>query len=207
LEDRTNPELSLKKLLVFSVLLVCVIRIMTFGGVTAMDIANVRAHYKPIPSHSHSNSRTQNFYDTSLSVLFDLPNAIVVSTYILLTLVWAECFLQSRFHTESAGEWQKRWLIGYAVFNTCLYLTQLILYLSLFCADFTNNSLQIFRSILYIAMTGINFIAVLLVSILYIYLSVQFAVSFQHTGIGAVIYSSHSIRFSITTGLSISFCS
>ena len=76
-----------------------------------MDIANVRAHYKPIPSHSHSNSRTQNFYDTSLSVLFDLPNAIVVSTYVLLTLVWAERFLQSRFHTESAGEWQKRCFI------------------------------------------------------------------------------------------------
>ena len=142
-----------------------------------MDIANVRAHYKPIPSHSHSNSRTQNFYDTSLSVLFDLPNAIVVSTYVLLTLVWAECFLQSRFHTESAGDWQKRWLIGYAILNSCLYLTQLILYLLIFCADFANNSLQIFRSILYIAMTTFNFIAVLLVCILYFYLSIQFAVS------------------------------
>ena len=175
--DLSNPEMSLKKLLIISVLLVCVVRIMTFVGVTAMDIANVQAHYKPIPSHTHSDTRTQDFYDTSLSVLFDLPNAIVVSTYVLLTLVWAECFLQSRFHTESAAAWQKQWLIGYAVFNTCLYMTQLILYLLVFYADFTNNSLQIFRSILYIAMTGINFVAVLLVCILYIYLSVQFAVS------------------------------
>jgi hypothetical protein len=41
--------MGLKKLLVLSVFVVCFIRIMTFIGVTAMDVANVRAHYSPNP--------------------------------------------------------------------------------------------------------------------------------------------------------------
>ena len=109
-----NPELGLIKLLVLSVLLVCVVRMMTFIGITAMDIANVRAHYSLQPAKisydrdSALETKNQNFYDASMTVLFDLPNAIVVSTYVLLTLVWAECFLQSRFHTESTIKWKTR---------------------------------------------------------------------------------------------------
>ena len=57
-----------------------------------MDIANVRAHYIPNPAHYHRHSHNdskngyekiahnQSFYDSSMMVLFDLPNAIVVST-------------------------------------------------------------------------------------------------------------------------------
>eukprot|EP00957_Ditylum_brightwellii_P057149 4330354-Ditylum_brightwellii.AAC.1 len=60
-----------------------------------MDVANVRAHYalQPTGYHIHTNStiaeprdKNQSFYDSSMTVLFDLPNAIVVSTYVLLTL-------------------------------------------------------------------------------------------------------------------------
>lgn len=152
-------------------LLVCVIRIMSFVGVTAMDIANVRAHYSPKPSTSTTEDQNQRFYDASMTVLFDLPNAIVVSTYVLLTLVWAECFLQSRLHTESVIKWKTRWLMCYTIFNFCLYSIQSILYLLVFWPIFYNVA----KSILYAAMTGINFAAVILVCVLYYYLNLQFA--------------------------------
>lgn len=188
---RVSPNLGLKKLLVLSVLLICVVRIMSFVGVTAMDIANVRAHYSPRPSatetaaeqqqqqgepHYHHRpiapNRNQRFYDASMTVLFDLPNAIVVSTYVLLTLVWAECFLQSRLHTESVIEWKTRWLTGYTVFNFCLYSVQIILYI---LVVFWPISSSVVKSILYAAMTGINFTAVVMVCALYYYLNLKFA--------------------------------
>jgi len=170
---RINPSLCFKKLLILSILLVCVIRIMSFVGVTAMDIANVRAHYSPSPS-TLAQGRTQRFYDASMTILFDLPNTIVVSTYLLLFFVWCECFLQSRLHTESAIKWKKRWLMGYAIFNLCLYSTQTILYVLIVWPG-TKSSSTIVTSIIYAAMTGINFITVLLVCGLYSYLNLRFA--------------------------------
>lgn len=133
---RVNPNFDLKKLLVLSAATVCFLRIMSFIGVIAMDLANVRAHYslKPTRHHTtnHDNNNNNNnndhpieknqaFYDSSMTVLFDLPNAIVISTYVLLTLVWAECSLLSRFHTESTVKWRKRGLFWYMIFNTSLY--------------------------------------------------------------------------------------
>ena len=94
---------------------------MTILGVAAMNMANIRAHYSLQPNTSSRGDKTQDFYDEAMTVLFDLPNCIVVSTYILLTLVWAECFLEARFHTENAVYWKRRLLIAIMVFNTLLY--------------------------------------------------------------------------------------
>ncbi len=179
LDDNSHDAIGLKKLLVLSILLVCVIRIMTFFGVTCMDIANVRAHYSPSPSGSsgseedfgdnrRSNEKYQNFYNASMAVLFDLPNTMVVSTYVLLTLVWAECFTQSRLHTEDEVKLKLVGVYWYTTFNTCLYFVQLILYVLVFLVRFVRN-------ILYVAMTGINLAAVSMVGILYFYLNVKFA--------------------------------
>eukprot|EP00548_Thalassiothrix_antarctica_P010377 CAMPEP_0194163746 /NCGR_PEP_ID=MMETSP0152-20130528/80221_1 /TAXON_ID=1049557 /ORGANISM="Thalassiothrix antarctica, Strain L6-D1" /LENGTH=65 /DNA_ID=CAMNT_0038873781 /DNA_START=174 /DNA_END=368 /DNA_ORIENTATION=+ len=65
-----------------------------------MNIANVRAHYSLLPIEHSKSSATQNdepeeatssqqeFYDKAMTVLFDLPNCVVVSTYVLLTIIW-----------------------------------------------------------------------------------------------------------------------
>ncbi len=84
--NRLCPDLNTKKLLILSVALVSVVRIMTLLGVAMMNMANVRAHYSLQPAHAGSD-RHQLFYDRSMTVLFDLPNCMVVSTYVLLTLV------------------------------------------------------------------------------------------------------------------------
>ena len=179
--NRHRPELSTQKILILSVALVSVVRVMTNIGVAAMNIANVRAHYKLSPQSSESSSsgdgdiprdKHQLFYDKSMTVLFDLPNCMVVSTYVLLTLVWAECFVKARLHTESAATLKKTWLIYFMIFNSLLYATQLTLYGSLFLAPPT----KVVRSVIYVGITGINFTAVLLVLTFYIYLNCRFSV-------------------------------
>ena len=180
-----RPQLSTKSLLLMSVAVVCAVRIMTILGVAGMNFANVRAHYslQPIDRQHHSTStstststsssgydRNQAFYDKSMTVLFDLPNCVVVSTYVLLTLVWAECFLESRFHTESISQWKNSWLKLYTCFNSVLYGCQLVLYCSIFLA--TDS---IVRTVLYAGITGINFVAVSMVTALYLYLNVRFS--------------------------------
>ena len=194
---RSNPTFDIKKLLVLSAGTVCFLRIMSFLGVIAMDVANVRAHYTLNPasrstaSSSSSSSRkdatggagsepierNQSFYDSSMTVLFDLPNAIVISTYVLLALVWAECSLLSRFHTENSVVWRKRWLLWYMIFNSLVYSTQIVLYILIFGAGGEEESygVAIVRNVVNVAMAGINFAAVFLVLLLYLYLNVSFS--------------------------------
>mmetsp|Transcript_40877 Transcript_40877/g.57492 ORF Transcript_40877/g.57492 Transcript_40877/m.57492 type:complete len:237 (+) Transcript_40877:76-786(+) len=169
-----QPRLTTQKLLLLSVWTVCLIRIMTISGVAAMNAENVRAHYSLEPNSSRAKmTPQQEFYDKAMTVLFDLPNSMVVSTYILLILVWAECFLESRLHTQSLLEWKKFWLLGYTIFNSLLYATQLTIYIwILFFAPPSR-----LRFLLYSAITGVNFFAVLLVLILIVYLNLQFSVS------------------------------
>jgi len=178
---RLSPELGTAKLLVLSVGLVCVLRIMTVLGVAAMNIANVRAHYSLHPTDHHGGGGggttqqnqpvQQAFYDEAMTVLFDLPNCIVVSTYILFTLVWAECFLEARHHTESAIQWKRTWLKLYMVFNSALYASQL----SMYALVFATTAHRVVRTALYAAITLTNFTAVLLVLGIYFYLGLRFS--------------------------------
>lgn len=177
----SGSQLDTKKLLVLSAATACFLRIMSFVGVIAMDIANVRAHYSLAPVTSHRTEgqlatidKNQAFYDSAMTVLFDLPNAIVISTYVLLTLVWAECSLLSRLHTESSVRWRKKWLVWYTIFNSGLYATQIILYLLIFIGG---ESAAVFRNIVNVAMSGLNLSAVFLVLLLYLYLNISFSVS------------------------------
>ena len=181
LRQVSGSQLDTKKLLILSAATACFLRIMSFVGVIAMDIANVRAHYSLAPVSSHKSEghqttieKNQSFYDSAMAVLFDLPNAIVISTYVLLTLVWAECSLSSRLHTESSVRWRKKWLVWYTVFNSALYATQIILYMLIFVGG---DSVAVVRNIINVAMSGLNLSSVFLVLVLYLYLSVSFSVS------------------------------
>jgi hypothetical protein len=177
----SGSQLDTKKLLILSAATACFLRIMSFVGVIAMDIANVRAHYSLAPVSSHPSEgqpmttidKNQSFYDSAMTVLFDLPNAIVISTYVLLTLVWAECSLSSRLHTESSVRWRKKWLVWYTIFNSGLYATQIVLYLLIFAGG---ESVAVVRNIVNVAMAGLNLTAVFLVLMLYLYLGVSFSV-------------------------------
>lgn len=40
-------------------------------------------------------------------VLFDLPDFMIISAYVLLALVWAEAFIQSRSHWLSVKQFRR----------------------------------------------------------------------------------------------------
>lgn len=173
--NRYRPELSTRKFLILSVALVSVVRVMTILSVAWMNVENLRAHYHLSPSSSgkdHPRRRHQLFYDKLMTVLFDLPNCMVVSTYVLLTLVWAECFIKARLHPESSDALRKSWLIYFTIFNALLYTLQITLYGSLFLAPPS----RMVRNVIYIGISGTNFTAVLLVLIFYVYLNFRFSV-------------------------------
>ncbi|EGZ28369.1 hypothetical protein PHYSODRAFT_470018 [Phytophthora sojae] len=83
---------------------------------------------------SHAQAEL-DFYNKVVAVLFNLPDFLFVSSYLLLVLVWAEAFQSSRRHWFSAAVFRRKWMIFYLVFNGGLYLTQLVLYASLFLYD------------------------------------------------------------------------
>ncbi len=174
--NKIYRELDTKKLLILSVLGVSTLRLMTFIGLIAMDIENSEAQYDSQKFH-HGKAKEDaygTFYDASMIVMFDLPSGIIISTYVLLTIVWAECFLQSKLHTESNYKWKLRWLRGYMIFNVFLYSLQITLYLLLF---FTKIPRTLIQKFLRIENGTINLVAVILVIILYFVLNVHFSVS------------------------------
>ena len=105
-------------------------------------------------------------------VLFDLPNYIVLSTYVLLMLVWAECFLESRYHTFREIRWRRTWLISYMIFNVVLYGGQVVLYLLLFLPIEIDYAIQ---GLLFAMLTVINFFLVVVAILLYFYMNCKFS--------------------------------
>ncbi|GMH97181.1 hypothetical protein TrVE_jg6284 [Triparma verrucosa] len=174
-----SPELDTKKLFVMSVWLACVVRVMSFVGLGALQIASVQVNYSMDNAVSDGDDdsvdQNQAFYDKAVIVLFDLPDYIIVSTYILMVLVWAECFLESRFHTLKSSYFRKHWLIIYMVFNAILYGGQIVLYMILFLSEDAAFFGVNLRNLLFVIVTGINFVTVFFTVVLYLYLSFKFS--------------------------------
>ena len=76
-----SPELDTKKLFVMSVWLACVVRVMSFVGLGALQIASVQVNYSMENAVSagddDSVDQNQAFYDKAVIVLFDLPDYII----------------------------------------------------------------------------------------------------------------------------------
>ncbi|GMH77303.1 hypothetical protein TrLO_g11892 [Triparma laevis f. longispina] len=175
-----SPELDTKKLFVMSVWLACVVRVMSFVGLGALQIANVQVNYSMDNGEGSGDDddvvdQNQAFYDKAVIVLFDLPDYIIVSTYVLMILVWAECFLESRFHTFKSSYFRKHWLIMYMVFNAILYGGQIVLYIILFMSEDAAFFGVNLRNLLFVIVTGINFVTVFFTGVLYLYLSFKFS--------------------------------
>ena len=75
-----------------SVWLACVVRVMSFVGLGALQIANVQVNYSMASYDGEDDDKDENqaFYDKAVIVLFDLPDYVIISTYVLMMLVWAE---------------------------------------------------------------------------------------------------------------------
>lgn len=174
--NKIYRELDTKKLLILSVLTACIVRLMTFIALITMDIENIEVAYNVNMNGPDKTNQIEHrydrFYDGSMVVMFDLPNGIIVSTYVLLTIVWAECFLQSKLHTESNYKWKHRWLRAYMIFNSCLYSAQMTAYLVIFFGFITPTKIE---KILRIGSSAMNLFAVVLVISLFFVMNVHFS--------------------------------
>ena len=105
-------------------------------------------------THRMMGSRL-DFFEKSMLVLFDLPDYIIVSSFTLLVLVWAEVFLDSRAHWLSNKDFRRRALLGYMIFNASVYATQLVLYSLLFVPSI---SIKLLRLLLFCSVATLNFV-------------------------------------------------
>lgn len=56
---------------------------------------------------SMANERRVPSWLQAVLVLFDLPDFMIISAYVLLALVWAEAFIQSRNHWLSVKHFRR----------------------------------------------------------------------------------------------------
>ncbi|TFJ81404.1 hypothetical protein NSK_007365 [Nannochloropsis salina CCMP1776] len=174
-----HPEMNTTKLFVLSVLLSCGMRCLSFIALGAFSVQSIaidndasgRAS-SPSSSWSSTQDPDTQFYEKALLILFNLPDFVFVSAYVLLALVWAEAFIQSRSHWLSIKQFRRMWLLSYLVFNACLYLGQLVLYTLLFLPHGNQDFLS---KIIFLTLCVINFSLPIILLLLFFYLSIMFA--------------------------------
>lgn len=125
---------SILQLFVLSIGLGSIFRCMSFSTLCILDFQQIQSSGSRERLRQKS-SDDLSFYNKIVAILFNMPDYLFVSSYLLLVLVWAESFQSSRRHWFSAQVFRRRWMIFYLIFNACLYSTQLILYALLILFD------------------------------------------------------------------------
>ncbi|KAF0700730.1 Aste57867_8784 [Aphanomyces stellatus] len=126
------------QLLMVSVSLGCLFRAATFSTLCFLDFQHPESGIAPLsstlqlPDATAPEESDLSFYNKVVAVLFNLPDYLFVSSYLLVVLLWAETYQSSRRHWFSADQFHRRWMIFYLIFNGLLYMTQVILYALLF---------------------------------------------------------------------------
>jgi hypothetical protein len=90
-----SDVLNTKKLFVMSCFLTCILRVMSFGTLTAFKISDdydlTSSRYGGDDDIGADNG---DFFNKSMVVLFDFPDFSIISAYMLLAVAWGEAFLQ-----------------------------------------------------------------------------------------------------------------
>jgi len=157
-----------QKLLGMSIFLVTVIRLLSFIGITLLQLWDIQ--YKESSAVLVSSERP--FYEKTVLVMFDLPDFIILSCYTLLVLVWVEAFLMSRLHWLSNQRYRRLSLLAYMMFNMVLYAGQVVIYAFLFVPSTDQRLLQ---EILYVSLTTLNLTVILGYLFLYVFFAIMFA--------------------------------
>ncbi|OQR81797.1 hypothetical protein THRCLA_11405 [Thraustotheca clavata] len=140
---RINKNASMSRttqLLLMSTSLGCLFRTATFTTLCFLDFQHTDASLSPLSApfqapDPHPEESDLSFYNKVVAVLFNLPDYLFVSSYLLVVLLWAETFQSSRRHWFSAEQFHRKWMVFYLIFNGGLYLTQVVLYGLLFLKE------------------------------------------------------------------------
>eukprot|EP00602_Paraphysomonas_sp_CaronLab_P000433 CAMPEP_0185018308 /NCGR_PEP_ID=MMETSP1103-20130426/1072_1 /TAXON_ID=36769 /ORGANISM="Paraphysomonas bandaiensis, Strain Caron Lab Isolate" /LENGTH=324 /DNA_ID=CAMNT_0027548073 /DNA_START=252 /DNA_END=1223 /DNA_ORIENTATION=+ len=146
---------------------------MSFASITAFNVGEIDMSSSLGGEDDISNDDNQDeFFNKAMLVLFDFPDFSIISAYMLMAVVWAEAFMQSRRHWMSAVKFRRVWLLGYLIFNTMLYSVQVALYSLLFLPAVDKT---IMTDLIYLTLTAINLVLPLMWLAMYFYLCIQFA--------------------------------
>ncbi|CAM9146113.1 unnamed protein product, partial [Phaeothamnion confervicola] len=145
--QRGSPGLDTRKLFAMSILLSCLTRFMGFFSIGNARTGSIRigrggggGNGGREEDPDYKEDANQRFYEKTVLVLFDFPDFIIISAYVLLAVVWAESFLHSRRHWLSARVYRRNWLTFYLVFNSVLYAGQVLLYSLLFLPNVSRDT-------------------------------------------------------------------
>lgn len=102
LSDTNKSSLNTKKLFIMTLLLTCLLRLMSFTSMAIFDLSAI--HYSTNTAESNPNNEffddsitgTEQFFEKAFLVLFDFPDFCIISAYCLLMVCWAESYLQVR---------------------------------------------------------------------------------------------------------------
>ena len=88
-------HLNLSKVFVMSCFLTSILRVMSFLSLSGFLLSdyNLKSSLNGEDDVS-SITKKDNFFDKAMIVLFDFPDFSIISSYMLISLVWAESFLQ-----------------------------------------------------------------------------------------------------------------
>lgn len=172
-----SPEFDTTKMFVISVLLSCGMRFLSWVAIGSLSMQSIEIDDSNDNQPSSADSSEPpdpdaEFYQKALLVLVNLPDFMIISAYVLLALVWAEAFIQSRSHWLSARQFRRMWLLSYLIFNACLYAGQLVLYTLLFVAKGNQDFLS---RVIFLTLSIINFSLPVVLLLLFFYMSIMFA--------------------------------
>eukprot|EP01041_Mallomonas_annulata_P004337 gene4337-8630_t len=174
LHQKTS-DLNTRKLFVMSCFLTCFLRFLSFLSITALNAGNFKILTSPnsrTSSSYHNDGDIEMFFEKACIVLFDFPDFPCISAYMLLSVLWAEAFIQSRRHWMSSVYFRRSWMVAYLIFNIFLYAIQMSLYSLLFLPSVNQ---RILTTLIYLALSTINLALPVMWIIVYFLISIAFA--------------------------------
>lgn len=168
----SRSGLDTKKLFVLSVLVTCLLRTASFVGIGTVAYKSEELNDDSTSADDGDGNR--QLYRMTILVMFDLPDFIILSAYMLLGLVWGETLLRSRKHWYSLRDNRRPWLLAYLVINLLLYCTQLLLYSLLFVdAGHVDTSKIVYM--LYVTLCSVNYGLPLMFGLFWLYWTLKFS--------------------------------
>ena len=97
LQSNTSQGLNTRKLFVVYLLLVSVLRFMSFTSMAVLDFEHVDYNFHSDPNKrlkTNDDGNGENFFEKASLVLFDFPDFCCVSAYVLLIVIWADSYMK-----------------------------------------------------------------------------------------------------------------
>ncbi len=176
LQKNSSKGLNTRKLFVMTCLLTALLRFMSFSSMLILDLARIDFHVNTSGEDPTNNfndddgTGNSNFFEKALIVLFDFPDFSYVSAYLLLFVIWAETYLESRRHWLSNYVFRRRWLFTYFILNLLLYLSQLALYSLLFIPSVDE---YVESNLIYLTLSAFSILLPMIWLMIYVYLIIQ----------------------------------